>query len=214
LRQIRAIGRRRLGTAFGQELPVANGCCLTTDKTGSISTCRYIRPAICAALRREISMDLLVDAFDSTPTNVEMNALARQLKKSHLVGIITDNKRDRIERLRATQGLDQVFQPIVVPPTLDARKKTSKSFMWLWRKLALMQASPNSWTTRVPIWWRPHLPACTQSTSMMRRMMCRRCVDALKNDRHRCTSGLLSLYRGAVLRQASLAFGRAHVEIR
>src|SRR3954452_9166026 len=87
---------------------------LTTDKTGSISTCRYISertgirlpevaaafrvhnrdltvgrrshadvwPAICAALGREMSMDLLLDAFDSTRTNVEMNTLARQLRKS------------------------------------------------------------------------------------------------------------------------------------
>jgi putative hydrolase of the HAD superfamily len=133
---------------------------LTTDKTGSISTCRYISertgirlpevvaafrvhnrdltigrrshadvwPAICVALGREISMDLLVDAFDSTPTNVEMNVLARQLKKSHLVGIITDNKRDRIERLRATRRLDQIFQPIVVSADVGCTKEDERIF--------------------------------------------------------------------------------------
>jgi putative hydrolase of the HAD superfamily len=133
---------------------------LTTDATGSISTCRYISeqtgirlpdvvaafrvhnrdltigrrshadvwPAICAALGREIPMDLLVDAFDSTPTNVEMNALARQLKKSHLVGIITDNKRDRIERLQATQRLDQIFQPIVVSADVGCTKEDEHIF--------------------------------------------------------------------------------------
>src|SRR5689334_6003179 len=84
---------------------------LTTDKTGSLTTCRYISqrtglplpevsaafrahnlelttgqrshadvwPAICAALGREIPMDLLVEAFDSTPANSEMTALAREL---------------------------------------------------------------------------------------------------------------------------------------
>lgn len=140
---------------------------LTTDKTGSISTCRYISqrtglqlsevlaafrvhnveltigrrshadvwPAICGVLGREMPMDLLVEAFDSTPPNLEMNALARQLRTSHLVGIITDNKSDRIQRLRATQRLDEVFQPIVVSADVGCTKEDERIF-----RIALEQA--------------------------------------------------------------------------
>jgi putative hydrolase of the HAD superfamily len=140
---------------------------LTTDKTGSISTCRHISqqtglplsevlaafrahnlelttgrrshadvwPAICAVLGRKMSMDLLVEAFDSTPTNLEMNALARQLKRSHSVGIITDNKSDRIRRLRATQRLDEVFRPIVVSADVGCTKEDERIF-----RIALEQA--------------------------------------------------------------------------
>lgn len=140
---------------------------LTTDRTGSISTCRYISertgiplsevvaafrvhnrdltvgrcshadvwPVICVALGRRLSMDLLVGAFDSTPTNVEMNVLARQLGRSHVVGIITDNKRDRMERLRATRRLDQVFRPIVVSADVGSTKEDEQIFL-----VALAQA--------------------------------------------------------------------------
>lgn len=127
---------------------------LTTDKTGSLTTCRYLARAagldlaavraafgrhnadltlgrrthrqawgeICRSLGRELDIDLLREAFESTPLNAGMLALARKLKRRHVVGIITDNKKDRIDHLKRHQGLESIFSPIVVSAELGSDK--------------------------------------------------------------------------------------------
>ena len=107
---------------------------LTLDKTGSLTTTRYISVAtgidharvtaafatynddltrgrcthaavwaeICRDLVADVDIALLEKAFASTPLNVEMFALATRLRPSYIIGVITDNKQDRmdcIERL-------------------------------------------------------------------------------------------------------------------
>ena len=87
-----------------------------------------IWPEVCAALRRALPRELLLTAFESTPVNEEMFALARALKKRCSVGIITDNKRDRIEHLRQYQRLDEVFAPIVVSAEVRCTKANAAIF--------------------------------------------------------------------------------------
>src|SRR3982751_4578729 len=102
---------------------------LTVDKTGSLTTTRYLSQAtgvelprvqaafarrnadltlgrcthasswagICRDLGTDIDMKSLHEAFASTPMNEPMLALARQLKLNYSVGMITDNKVDRID---------------------------------------------------------------------------------------------------------------------
>ena len=128
---------------------------LTTDKTGSLTTCRYLSlstgidmaavssalrvhnedltlgrrshadvwPEVCKALGHPISLELLPLAFESTPANQQMFSLAKELKHSCRVGIITDNKKDRIDYLRRAQRLDSVFDPIVVSAELGCTKQ-------------------------------------------------------------------------------------------
>lgn len=134
---------------------------LTTDKTGSLTTCRYLSGAtgielsavraafrrhnadltlgrtthrrvwgeICRSLGHDLDMDLLRKAFESTPMNAGMLSLARELKRKCVVGIITDNKKDRLEHLRRYQGLDTVFNPIVVSAEVGADKKGEDIFL-------------------------------------------------------------------------------------
>lgn len=120
---------------------------LTTDKTGSVTTLRYLSaktgigeqelwgafamfnddllhgrsthaevwPSLCSTLGRELDIALLAEAFESTPANREMFDLARALKSGgYSTGIVTDNKQDRIDRLKACLGLEALFSPIVV----------------------------------------------------------------------------------------------------
>lgn len=133
---------------------------LTTDRTGSLTTCRHLAaatglplervraafaphnqaltlgrttheqvwPQICAELGAALPFQLLRDAFDSTPANIRMFELARRLRKSCGTGIITDNKSDRIRRLRAVQGLDALFGPIVVSADLGCSKESEAIF--------------------------------------------------------------------------------------
>ncbi|WP_201282284.1 HAD family hydrolase [Chromobacterium phragmitis] len=57
---------------------------------------------------------MLDAAFRSTPMNEGVLALARRLRGRVRLGIITDNKADRMDCLRALHGLDAWFDPIVV----------------------------------------------------------------------------------------------------
>jgi putative hydrolase of the HAD superfamily len=134
---------------------------LTKDKTGSLTTTRYISDAsgidravvaaafarhnhaltlgrkthaqiwqeLCSELGRDISISLLYEAFESTPLNEDMFALARTLKKHHCVGIITDNKKDRIDHLKRSQNLEDLFDPIVVSAELGIDKASSEIFL-------------------------------------------------------------------------------------
>jgi len=119
---------------------------LTTDKTGSLTTNRYLSEAsglefelvreafasfnadlligktthtaiwdaVCDSIGRKLDISLLEQAFLSTPANDAMFALARKLRKRYVVGIITDNKKDRLDCLRKSQQLDELFSPIIV----------------------------------------------------------------------------------------------------
>jgi putative hydrolase of the HAD superfamily len=134
---------------------------LTTDKTGSLTTTRYlsrvtglalptVRAAfsrynndltlgktthaqiwsnICRAMGREVDICLLYEAFESTPINARMFSLARQLKERLFVGIITDNKTDRIDHLKRYQKLSSVFDPIIVSAEVGADKGNAEIFL-------------------------------------------------------------------------------------
>ena len=134
---------------------------LTTDKTGSQTTAKYLSrvtgielsivkeafgrynealtlgrtthahiwPGICSALGRELNIGLLHEAFESTPINSQVFSLARQLKERYSVGIITDNKKDRIERLKKCQGLTSLFDPIVVSAEVGSDKRSAEVFL-------------------------------------------------------------------------------------
>jgi HAD superfamily hydrolase (TIGR01509 family) len=134
---------------------------LTTDKTGSQTTTRYLSavtgielsvvqdafrrynedltlgktthaqvwPRICRALGQELNIRLLHDAFESTPMNSRVFSLAHQLKERYSVGIITDNKKDRIDHLKACQGLASLFDPIVVSAEVGSDKGSTEIFL-------------------------------------------------------------------------------------
>jgi len=134
---------------------------LTTDKTGSFTTSKYLSQAlgiqhskvqsafrlynkeltlglishadiwseICQHLGQAINIELLYEAFESTPINTEMFLLAQRLKDSYVVGLITDNKKDRMDHLKKVQPLSQTFNPIIVSAEVGADKSSSKIFL-------------------------------------------------------------------------------------
>ena len=145
---------------------------LTKDKTGSLTTLRYLsrqtgiaydqlRNAfepfnndlnlgktthdeiwsdLCAALKVHIDKSLLRGAFESTPINHEMLELARKLRRHYFVGIITDNKKDRIDYLKRHLDLAAAFDPIVVSAEVGSGKETSSTFA---RALGHLRIAPD-----------------------------------------------------------------------
>lgn len=134
---------------------------LTTDKTGSTTTTRYISQKtgielsavksafarhntaltlgmkthsevwreICDDLGQPVPIDLLQEAFRSTPLNKEMFKLASELRRNCRVGIITDNKKDRIDCLKRHLGLDALFDPVVVSAEVGSDKGEPEIFV-------------------------------------------------------------------------------------
>jgi len=87
-----------------------------------------IWPSVCEMLNRELDIALLTAAFESTPLNVRMFELARSLRKTCATGIITDNKRDRMDHLTSFAKLKEVFDPIVVSAEVGYDKRTPYIF--------------------------------------------------------------------------------------
>ena len=144
---------------------------LTKDKTGSITTLRYLSnatgiafarlqaafgehnealnlgrtthraiwAAVCDKLERQIDIALLLAAFESTPFNADMLQLAANLRNHYHVGIITDNKRDRIDQLKIHAGLSSMFDPIVVSAEIGYDKRSANIFE---RALNLLALTP------------------------------------------------------------------------
>lgn len=88
-----------------------------------------VLPAISASLRYPIEITQILDAFDSTPINYPVLELAKNLKSSYSVGIITDNSSDRMERLVGLHSFKSIFDPIVVSADCCSSKHTPDLFM-------------------------------------------------------------------------------------
>ena len=127
---------------------------LTMDKTGSLTTTRYISQAtgidhtrvkaafarynedltrgkcthveiwddLCRDIGADIDIAMLERAFSTTALNDEMLTLAKRLRPSFIVGLITDNKQDRMDCLERLHGLSAVFRPIVVSAAVGSTK--------------------------------------------------------------------------------------------
>jgi HAD superfamily hydrolase (TIGR01549 family) len=134
---------------------------LTNDKTGSLTTTRYLSQRtgielskvqaafrrfnndltlgrtthaavwgdICADLGQTVGLDLLEGAFESTPLSEQMLAVARGLRPRYSVGIITDNKKDRIDALKRLHDLPRLFNPIVVSAEVGVSKHDAAIFL-------------------------------------------------------------------------------------
>jgi HAD superfamily hydrolase (TIGR01509 family) len=145
---------------------------LTTDRTGSITTVRFLSkaadidlnalrqafaeynldltlgkttheliwPSVCGAVGQKIDFTLLQGAFESTPMNIGVFDLAQELRRHYHVGIITDNKADRIRHLREFQRLDDRFNPIIVSAEIGASKSQPEIFL---HALAQLGIEPN-----------------------------------------------------------------------
>jgi putative hydrolase of the HAD superfamily len=140
---------------------------LTTDKTGSLTTTRYLSKrtgvelsrvqsvfrrfnndltlgrttheqiweSICSGLGKRMNIELLKEAFESTPLNARMLELARRLQSRYAVGIVTDNKQDRIDHLKKVYDLPSLFDPIAVSAEIGVGKDNPKIFLDALRRL-------------------------------------------------------------------------------
>lgn len=142
---------------------------LTTDKTGSQTTTRYLSNAtgvelsrlqsafrkfnqalilgkttheeiwddLCSDIGRTLDIALLEAAFESTPMSQRMLSLARGIRAQCAVGIVTDNKKDRMDFLKNLHDLPSLFDPIVVSAEIGTDKGSPEIFEEALRRLRI-----------------------------------------------------------------------------
>jgi len=107
------------------------------DLTLGKTTHARVWESICEGLGKSLSIELLKEAFESTPMNARMLELASDLHPRYSVGIVTDNKKDRIEHLKQLHNLPSLFDPIAVSAEIGVAKDSPEMFLGVLRHLNL-----------------------------------------------------------------------------
>lgn len=86
---------------------------------------------ICCAIRHNIDIDVLYDSFINTPINFEMLELVCEIKcKNYKVGIVTDNKADRMKIISEHHNnWDDIFDFVAVSAEIGSGKSQEYIFL-------------------------------------------------------------------------------------
>lgn len=131
---------RRLAQEFGaSEQTVWEALCpFNDDLLLGRTTHSAVWPAVCSALGVSLDIGALERAFASTPINEPMVRLAKALRAGgSRLGVVTDNKADRIDYLVAHWGLADLFDCIAVSAKVGSDKGNGKIFWHALRALAV-----------------------------------------------------------------------------
>ncbi|HHW46584.1 MAG TPA: HAD hydrolase-like protein [Clostridiales bacterium] len=88
-----------------------------------------IWPTLCDNLEYDISMNVLYESFIYTPIDGQMLKIAYELKqKGHIIGMVTDNKTDRIDSIVEFHNWNDLFDVIAVSANVGSRKTSHGIF--------------------------------------------------------------------------------------
>lgn len=82
----------------------------------------------CQTVGEQLDYQLLIKSFRSTPLDFEMISFVRELKKEYRIGLITDNKADRIEEILNYHSLSGLFDTVIVSAACKCGKTDKKIF--------------------------------------------------------------------------------------
>ncbi len=85
----------------------------------------------CADLGWEIEYDVLIDSFRHTRLDERMLDLVRRLKEKYLIGMVTDNKCDRIETILEYRNLKKCFDAVAVSAQVHSGKDSADIFEYV-----------------------------------------------------------------------------------
>lgn len=97
-----------------------------------------IWPEMCAEVGQEIDFALLHTAFIETPMDADMLALAREMKAQGCqIGLVTDNKADRVHAILAHHGLHDLFDAVAISASVGSGKGERAIFEDVLAKLGI-----------------------------------------------------------------------------
>lgn len=102
------------------------------------TTHREIWGTLCCAVNKDMPYSLLTEAFTgSFAPDMNMEALVRELHGRYLTGLITDNKRDRIDTLCGIYPMTEIFDSLTVSGSVGCRKDGEEIFLYACRSLGV-----------------------------------------------------------------------------
>ncbi|MDP4146671.1 MAG: HAD hydrolase-like protein [Bacillota bacterium] len=85
---------------------------------------------VCAAINTDISIEVLRASFINTPINEDMLNLIKELKsRAYKTAMVTDNKKDRIDKVVEYYNLDTVFDAVTVSAEVGSGKDKEAIFI-------------------------------------------------------------------------------------
>ena len=85
----------------------------------------------CKSLGHNIDYDILIDSFRATRLDEKMITLVKELKEKYFVGMITENKSDRISTILEYRGLEEYFDVIAISANLHSGKDSDSIFKYV-----------------------------------------------------------------------------------
>ena len=82
----------------------------------------------CEELETDIDYEILTGAFLNITLDQAVVDYIRKLKEKYLIGMITDNKVDRIETILKEKGLEELFDVVVISAQVHSGKTEEKVF--------------------------------------------------------------------------------------
>lgn len=83
---------------------------------------------LCKNVNQEISIKYLFESYKNTPINQKMVDLVKNVKKNSKTGLVTDNKKDRIDAAKNDFALMELFDVISVSAEIGSRKTKEEIF--------------------------------------------------------------------------------------
>ena len=82
----------------------------------------------CKNVGCDIDFQILIDSFINTPLDNDMLSLVSDLKQNYLIGMITDNKVDRITEILKHHNLNDLFDVVTISAECKCGKNDRKIF--------------------------------------------------------------------------------------
>lgn len=82
----------------------------------------------CEELETDIDYEVLTKAFLNITLDQAVVGYIRELKEDYLIGMITDNKVDRIETILKEKGLEELFDVVVISAQVHCGKTEERIF--------------------------------------------------------------------------------------
>lgn len=94
-------------------------------------THREMWEEFCADLGQKTDYAVLIDSFRHTRLDERMLELVRRLKERYFIGMVTDNKCDRIQTILEYRNLDRYFDVVAVSAQVHSGKESSEIFEYV-----------------------------------------------------------------------------------
>lgn len=93
------------------------------------TTHEEIWPSFCKDLGKELDIKILNAAYEATKLDSEMIKYVKQLKEIYKIGMITDNKCDRINAILSYHQLQSYFDVVSISAQYHSDKKEKEIFV-------------------------------------------------------------------------------------